>query len=173
MLLAVGAGSLGFVQVDLWSLSSTLYNFICCTYVVSVRCDIESFETSQVLSWLFRYKSRVSLSEKLLMSVYVDSDNGALSAPQRPCDFLPTWKLGGWPIYAEIVVCVRNTGPCVAQRACSINTQRHRPRTTQGKAICRCDHFGVIDTIQKMSDLVVSSRPTNFINRKSIRTSFP
>jgi len=61
----------------------------------------------------------------------------------------------------------------VAQRACSINTQRHRPRTIQGKAICRCDHFGAIDTIQKVSDLVVSSRSTNVIKRRSIRTPFP
>ena len=61
----------------------------------------------------------------------------------------------------------------MAQRACSINTQRHRPRTIQGKAICRCDHFGAIDTIQKVSDLVVSSRSTNVIKRRSIRTPFP
>ena len=36
VLLVVGAGSMGFVQVDLWPLLSTLYNSICRTYVVSV-----------------------------------------------------------------------------------------------------------------------------------------
>ena len=141
---------LGFVQVDSWSLSSTLYNFICCTYVVSVRCNIESIETSQLLSWLCRYRSHVSLGEKLLIERLHElwqRSTISTSAPQRPFDFLLTWSLGGWPIQVEIVVCVRNSGPCVAQRACSINTQRHRPRTTQGTAICRCDYSGVINTI--------------------------
>jgi len=86
MLLVLGGGSLGFVQVDSWSLSSTLYSFICCTYVVSVRCNIESTETSQLLSWLCHYRSHVLLGEKHLMSVYMDSDNGAPSAPQHLSD---------------------------------------------------------------------------------------